>query len=70
MTFKAFTATAAAIKQARLLGLYGDTGKRLSRAARRSAPFTSELGNRRFLDFALTVEGSEIVWVNRIAYCN
>ena len=70
MTFKAFTATAEAIRQARLLGLYGDTAKRLSRAARRSAPFTSELGNRRFLDFALTVEGDRVVWVNRIVYCN
>ena len=57
MTFKAFTATGAAIKQARLIGLYGDTAKRLARAARRSAPFTSELGNRRFLDLALTTEG-------------
>jgi hypothetical protein len=70
MTFKAFQATGEAIRQARYLGLYGDTAKRLARAARRSAPLTSELGNRRFLDFALTVEGDRIVGVDRLPSCN
>ena len=36
--------------------------------ARRAAlgPVHQRVGNRRFLDFALTVEGDRVVWVNRI----
>jgi hypothetical protein len=70
VTFWVFTPTPAAVKQARQLGLYGDTAKRLSRAARRAAPFTSALGNCRFGDFVLTVEGEKVTRVDRIAYCN
>ena len=66
MSFREFTATPEAIERARDLGLFGDTAKQLVRAARRSAQFTSELGNRRFLDFVLTVHGNEVVWVNRL----
>ena len=66
MRFRDYKATPAAIKQARAIGLYGDTAKRLSRAAKRSAQFTSELGNRRFLDFVLTVECDQVVWVDRL----
>ena len=62
MTFKDFTATARP-SAGPPLGLYGDTAKRLARAARRSAQFTGELGNRRFLDFVLTVQGDKVVWV-------
>ena len=50
------TVTPEALARARALGLYGDTEKRVLRAARRSAPFTSPLGNRRFQGFALTIE--------------
>lgn len=66
MTFRTFTATPEAIQRARDLGLFGNTAQRLARAARRSAPFTSDLGNRRFLDLALTVAGGVVVWVNRV----
>lgn len=66
MKFRDYKATPEAIEQARAIGLYGDTGKRLLRAAKRSARFTSELGNRRFLDFVLTVEGDQVVWIDRL----
>lgn len=66
MSFREYKATPKAIERARAIGLFGDTAKRLARAARRSAQFTSELGNRRFLDFVLTVHGDEVVWVNRL----
>ena len=66
MGFRTFVATEAAITRARALGLFGDTAKRLARAARRSAMFRGEEGNRRFHDFILTVEGDEITWVNRL----
>ena len=66
MKFRDYKATPEAIEQARAIGLYGDTGKRLLRAAKRSARFTSELGNRRFLDFVLTVEGDQDLWIDRL----
>jgi hypothetical protein len=66
MSFREYRVTKEAIARGRELGLYGETAKRLSRAARRSAQFTSELGNRRFQDFVLTVQGDEVVWVNRL----
>ena len=66
MRFRDYKATPDAVKQGRAIGLYGDTAKRLSRAAKRSAQFTGELGNRRFLDFVLTVEGDQVVWVDRL----
>ena len=66
MKFREYRVSPEAIARARSLGLYGDTAKRLARAARRSAQFTGELGNRRFLNFVLTVQGDEVVWVNRL----
>ncbi len=66
MKFRDYKATPEAIEQARAIGLYGDTRKRLLRAAKRSARFTSELGNRRFLDFVLTVEGDQVLWIDRL----
>ncbi len=66
MGFRTFTPTEAAVSRARALGLFGDTAKRLMRAARRAAMFRGEEGNRRFQDFILTVEGDEITWVNRL----
>jgi len=66
MGFRTFTPTEPAITRARALGLFGDTAKRLARAARRSALFRGVEGNRRFQDFILTVEGEEITWVNRL----
>ncbi len=66
MGFKAFQVTEQAIAQGRRIGLYGATDKRLARMARRSAPLTSDLGNRRFHDFALTVDGEKVVWVERL----
>ena len=64
--FREYRATDDAIRQGRLVGVYGDTAKRLSRMARRSAPVTSEIGNRRFNDFVLSVDGDQVVWVERM----
>jgi hypothetical protein len=64
--FKEYRASAGAIAQGRALGLYGDTAKRLSRMARRSAPFTGELGNRRYEEFVLAVNGDQVEGVSRL----
>ena len=67
MSFRAYQATPEAIKQGRSIGIYGNTAARLARAAKRSAQFTGDLGNRRFLNFVLTLHGEKIVWVNLLA---
>ena len=66
MSFREYQVTPEAVARGRAIGLFGNTAKRLKRAARRSAQFTSELGNRRFLHLALQVQGDTVVWVNRI----
>ena len=66
MRFREYTATPEAIARARSIGLFGETGKRLARAARRSAQYTGELGNRRFRDYVLTVREDRIVWIERM----
>ena len=66
MSFRQYRVVPEAVRRARDLGLYGDTAKRLARAARRSAPLTSELGNRRFWNLALVVDQDTVVWVNRL----
>jgi hypothetical protein len=66
MRFREYTATPEAVQQARSIGLYGDTAKRLARAARRACRFTSDVGNFRFTDFALTIEGNQVTWINRL----
>ena len=66
MTFRVYTTTPDAEKQAKALGIYGQVASRLARMARRSAPLTSEFGNRRFYDFALTIEGSQVVWIAKL----
>ena len=55
-----------AIVAARNAGLYGDTGKRLARMAKRAAPFTHELGNRRFNDFILRIVDGKLLDVTRL----
>jgi hypothetical protein len=65
MRFKAFQVTTEAVAQGRRIGVYGETEKRLARMARRSAPVTSDLGNRRFNEFVLTVEEARVLWVER-----
>ena len=64
--FREYTATPEAVRQGRAIGIFGDTAKRLARAARRSAQFTSEFGNRRFGEFILTVEDGRVVWIDRL----
>ncbi len=55
-----------ALRQAREIGIGGAVVKRLQRMGMRSAPYTHPDGNRRFDDFVLSVQGKEIVGVNRI----
>lgn len=57
----------AVIRKARRYGVYGNTEARLSRMAFRSAPVTSEYGNRRFQSYVLLVENEDIKDVTRIA---
>ena len=66
MKFRSYTPEPQAVEQARSLGLFGDTTKRLSRMARRASQVTSEYGNWRFFDFFLTIDGDRIVNVIRL----
>lgn len=65
MSFREFKPTPEAVRRARDIGVYGNTANRLVRAARRACKISHELGNFRFTDLALTIEGNKIVWVNR-----
>ena len=60
MRFREYKVTPQAIEQGRACGLFGDTAKRLSRMARRSAPFTHECGNRRFNEFVLLITDDQV----------
>lgn len=66
MRFRVYQADVEVVAQARSVGVYGNTRKRLSRMARQSAPFTSDRGNRRFDDFVLAVQDDRVVWIERI----
>jgi len=63
MRYKTYQVSDEAVVQGRCLGLFGDTGRRLSRMARRAAPVTSDLGNRRFDDFVLDVDEDRVLGV-------
>ena len=69
MRFRTYKATPQAVSQARWYGVYGDTAKRIARMARRAAPFTHDLGNRRFDQFVLEVEQDEVRSIHRLASC-
>lgn len=60
MSFKTYAASQEVVSKARSLGVLGDTEARLKRMARRSAPFTSDVGNRRFMNYVLLIEGGTI----------
>lgn len=66
MKFRQYQASPEAVRKARDLGIYGDTQARLLRMARRSAPCTSSLGNRRFLNFVLQVSGDVVMNISRL----
>lgn len=66
MGFRDYEVTDRAIKEARAAGICGDVAKRVSRMARRAAPFTHELGNWRFEDFVLLIEDGRVVGVSRL----
>lgn len=66
MSGREFQVSPAAVKRGRAAGICGNIEIRLRRMARRSAPFTSELGNRRFHDFVLAVRDGTIVDVARL----
>lgn len=62
-----YTVSPSALAQAQLLGIFGNKAARLKRMARRAAPFTSELGNRRFEDFVLaTTPDKTVVGISRL----
>jgi hypothetical protein len=66
MKFRTYTPLPEAVAQARSIGLFGDTGKRLSRMARRASAVKSDHGNWRFFEFFLTIDGEHIVNVFRL----
>jgi hypothetical protein len=56
----------AAKLMARNAGIYGDPVARLRRMARRSAPVTSDFGNRRYLDWFMFISNGVIRSVMRV----
>lgn len=59
-----FTVTADAVAKGRSFGIHGDTAARICRMAKRAARFTHELGNRRFQDYVLSIDGKTITDIN------
>jgi hypothetical protein len=53
--------TAHALLKARTFGMYGAIEDRIINMARMSAPFTHPVGNRRFHQFLLKIEGDQIL---------
>ncbi len=66
--YRAYKISDGVARQARGLGVYGDTKARLQRMLKRAAMFTSPAGNRRFQNFAFMVEGDVVKWVARLDY--
>lgn len=68
MAFRSFEIAPEAVERGRQVGLCGDIAARLRRMARRSAPFTSDYGNRRFQDFVLSVDDGTVRDVHRVDF--
>jgi hypothetical protein len=66
--FREYDVTPQAIAQAKALGLWGFTTKRVQRMARRSTPVTTDWGNRRFYDYVLNIQGDKVLSVTRIDF--
>lgn len=66
MAFREFEVTPQAVEQARKAGVCGDVAKRVARMARRAAPLTSNLGNRRFDEYALMIRDGKVLDVQRL----
>ncbi len=66
MSTRNFEVSVEAVRMGRAYGLYGDTEKRLRRMARRSAPVTSEHGNRRFNEYVLHIVDGTVKAVTRL----
>ena len=58
--FREYTVTDEAVVAARRAGVEGDVRARVSRMARRSAPFAHPDGNKRFRRYVLRVEGQTV----------
>lgn len=56
-----YVVTPQALKDAAQRGVTGEIANRLSRMAKRSAPHTCELGNRRFEDYILGVTKDGVI---------
>jgi hypothetical protein len=64
--FRQYEVTPQAAVQGRDLGLGEFAASRIARMARRSAPVTHKLGNRRFEEFVLKLDGSSVVAIARL----
>ena len=62
-----FHVSDAAIDQARNCGVIGNVAKRVSRMARRAAPFTGATTNRRFDDYAMQVNDGLVTIVSLVS---
>lgn len=66
MAFREFEVTAQAVAEAKGAGVCGEVAKRVARMARRAAPFTSSVGNRRFDDFVLNIRDGKVLGVCKL----
>ena len=57
-----------ALANAREQGIFGDAETRLMRMAKRSAPVTSEYGNRRFHDFVMYIVDGVMLDITRVDF--
>jgi hypothetical protein len=62
-SFRHYKVSAEARKQAQTLGIRGDVEARVARMARRAAPFTHPMANRRFERFIMRVEHENVIWI-------
>lgn len=68
MAFREYDVAPEAVDRGRAAGICGDVAARLRRMARRSAPFTSNYGNRRFQGFVLSVDNGTVRDVRRVDF--
>ena len=64
--FRQYVVTEQAAAQGRELGLGQHAVTRIERMAHRAAPFTHKLGNRRYEDFVLKMEGGQVLAIARL----
>lgn len=61
MHLDTYAVSESALNDAAIRGIAGQIANRLSRMAKRSAPFTCRLGNRRYDDYILSISQEGVI---------